>query len=1210
MIGQKSDSLKKQAFLATYAQAKKLYKAAKYKDALQYFILSKKQADTHFGKYSNEHITATNSLANAHFKLQQYTQAETLYLEALELVDASLGRGNKRYRQYLKNLMYLYTVTYDYAKAKKRYQEYFVLNQIGSEPNNPDCVQALNTINRYHRILIKHFEKKPNSLPKAVFKDITLNYLNYLKIKARACAVMGWYEKAELYYSLLVIYVKKYLGDRHINYIDALRGFAQIYQINKKYSLAEIYYLKSKRIITALYGNKSIQYANILGNMGGLYTASREFPKAKALYQESLKVIEDTLGKINPHYADISHNFGYMFHHYEQYEQAKNLYKEVIKIRKKISHDNPMPLVMAMNSLARLYQDQGLYLKAQKLFEEGLQLVKKGRRRERDYAVGLVHLANLYTNMGAYNKAEELYSRSKRIIRADLSEHHLRYVKVLNGQARLYELTGQYTQAEALHQKIRNHPLLQTDPVYLSDLASFYNSQKKYDQAEALYQKTLKLIEKQTGKNSLGYAKVLNRLAKCLIQKNNAYQEAEKLLLEGLQIVQKKLSEKHGDYASYLTDLAMLYQLMRQNTKAEHFLQKSLKIEDKNYPNRPLSLLVLGSLYLEQQKYTQAAPLYMEAIELKMKAFNKNKYVFSEKEQKAYLKVNRHFFQQFEAFFIDYIKSGKASQKEKHKMARKLLDIRLATKAQLLNDKMNLLHFIQQKASTNFALKQDFERYLRLKAKIARFMTMPTDDKDRKRGNISEQIEQVKVLERRLYIAKHYIQPPNKVQYTSQNIRKFIQANEAAVEIIEHKAQGESLEKNQYSYIVLVSTQKHAYPEVILFDSPQMEAHAKTYQKSILAQTEDKTSYHNFWGLIGDYLKKQGIKKVYISPDGVYNQINLNTLRNPTSGKYVEDEIDIQIVTTLRDIVDAPKNKQRNSTNNLVAFFGRPDYHLPIADLQKEEKILKKNQQAHITDFHFPSTPGKLVKQSKQRSGWNDLPGTEAEIKAIAKVLNKKQNLKVSTHLGNEALEMAVKNVKRPKILHIATHGFFVENLKSAIKVKKEEIIFDNFSRGGNARNSFAAKAAKIMREEPMLRSGIVLAGAVSYERATPKPDTEDGILTAYEASQMDLQDTELVVLSACETGLGEVSNGQGVYGLQRAFIAAGAQAVILSLWKVDDEATKMLMSRFYEEWIEKGKTKRAALKAAQLYLRNYKKDGNKIYAAPYYWGAFQMIGE
>ena len=135
-----------------------------------------------------------------------------------------------------------------------------------------------------------------------------------------------------------------------------------------------------------------------------------------------------------------------------------------------------------------------------------------------------------------------------------------------------------------------------------------------------------------------------------------------------------------------------------------------------------------------------------------------------------------------------------------------------------------------------------------------------------------------------------------------------------------------------------------------------------------------------------------------------------------------------------------------------------------------------------------------------------------------------------------------------------------------------------------------------------MLRSGLLLTGCFTYAKADPKPETEDGILTALEVANLDLDETDLVVLSACETGLGDVKAGEGVYGLQRAFNVAGAKTIVMSLWKVDDVVTQKLMSAFYANYVQSNNARQAFL-AAQAKIKAQ-------YPQPYYWGAFVMVGE
>jgi len=218
---------------------------------------------------------------------------------------------------------------------------------------------------------------------------------------------------------------------------------------------------------------------------------------------------------------------------------------------------------------------------------------------------------------------------------------------------------------------------------------------------------------------------------------------------------------------------------------------------------------------------------------------------------------------------------------------------------------------------------------------------------------------------------------------------------------------------------------------------------------------------------------------------------------------------------------------------------------------------------------------------STERNGLSPLPGTEIEVTEIAKLLQQSQ-WRQRTLLGAEAKELALKDMLKPKVLHIATHGFFQEDISG-------DLTYAN---------------------NPLFRSGILLSGAantlaVAKEgslRGNVELGKEDGILTAFEAMNLNIDNTDLVVLSACETGLGDIKNGEGVYGLQRAFKVAGVRSILMSLWKVNDQTTQELMVIFYKNWLG-GLSKRAAFNKAQQQLK-------VKYPHPYYWGAFVLIGE
>jgi CHAT domain-containing protein len=354
-------------------------------------------------------------------------------------------------------------------------------------------------------------------------------------------------------------------------------------------------------------------------------------------------------------------------------------------------------------------------------------------------------------------------------------------------------------------------------------------------------------------------------------------------------------------------------------------------------------------------------------------------------------------------------------------------------------------------------------------------------------------------------------------------------------------------------YAALIVKKKSKMPELVLLkNGNDLEKKYAFYQKnSVIYKREDAVSYNEFWKPIAEKLTK--IKKVYFSPDGVYNQISVNTLQNPETKKYVLDEIELHLLTNTKDLLSFGKSENKNYKAELLGY--------PIYDLQtqNENQARKRELEADTTRAFANFQKVSL------------LPGTKKEIEDISSIL-KEKNYGLQILSEKNATEENIKKVKNPKILHFSTHGFFIDS-----KEKNEKI-------------------------NPMLRSGLLLTGVSDYTRAEIKPETEDGILTAQEAANLDLDETDLVVLSACETGLGDVKAGEGVYGLQRAFKVAGAKTLVMSLWKVDDAVTQKLMTAFYKKFAEYNNA-RKAFKEAQA-------DIKKQYPEPYFWGAFVMSGE
>jgi CHAT domain-containing protein len=299
-------------------------------------------------------------------------------------------------------------------------------------------------------------------------------------------------------------------------------------------------------------------------------------------------------------------------------------------------------------------------------------------------------------------------------------------------------------------------------------------------------------------------------------------------------------------------------------------------------------------------------------------------------------------------------------------------------------------------------------------------------------------------------------------------------------------------------------------------------------------------------------------RRLYLAPDGNLARLPFEALPLDDD-RYLIDAYEIVYLSAGRDLVRFAQVAPKQAADPIVV--ADPDFNLAGASL-----------------------PGFVASRP-----FRPLSGTRQEGRRIADLLG------VSPILGDQSLEEMLKGCHSPRILHVATHGFFLPDARQR-------------SAGGDAQAGFGDPQATgldrlALLESPLLRSGLALAGANTWLQEGDLPaNAEDGIMTAVDVTAMDLLDTEMVVLSACETGLGQIQAGEGVLGLRRAFVLAGAKTLLMSLWKVPDQHTQELMVDFYQRALE-GEPRAQALREAQLAIK-------KRYPDPFYWGAFICQGD
>lgn len=830
-------------------------------------------------------------------------------------------------------------------------------------------------------------------------------------------------------------------------------------------------------------------------------------------------------------------------------EVRKNLFDEILKSQADTSGftiEDYFAYSKTLDNFSLLLHARGRYTMARNLAERAMSL------RENNFspthpAAGASYnnLSVLYKDMGMYTEAEELIEPAVKTQEVNYGKESMPYAIALNNKALLFQIIGRYSIAKGYMEEaltIVESIVKKKGRVmpFKVNLALLHQDLKEYEKAESIFADLLELRSNRPRPlQTESDAYLLNHLA-ALYMEMNQLENTEKYLLQALDIYKKKLGERHPSYASVLSNLSKYYRYTGKLEKALEANRKVIEIRKQvlgpNHPDHISAWEDQGILLWESNKTDKAATVLKTAIDKQLTVAEKLFPSMNEHEKGKYWdKIQPKIM-----VFYNFVMDNKATKPE---LVKDMYQIQIKTKGILLNSSTKVKNQILN--GDNEQLKQQYLDWLDQKEALAVFYTLSKEELEDEGVDIDSLERATQQTEKTLIkssaaFAEAYQFP----QQTLAEIQQSLTSSEAAIELIRVPKFDKQLTSDS-RYAALVATKSKPIPAlVVLENGTELEKkYGKFYRTVITNQIEDSYSYDQFWKPIEKEM--QGVSSAYLSLDGIYNQINVATLKKP-SEKFVIDELKTVTVSSTRQIPSLKAHKTKHSKSDAV-LFGFPHY----------------------------GDKGTISK----------LPGTKVEVEAIGKILGDYDH-KASHFMEKEASESNIKSeVNNPKILHIATHGFFLEDVENLGSDKV-----------------FGVEINKA-KENPLLRSGLMFhnaENAMENNDSKELKNNDNGILTAYEAMNLSLDQTELVILSACETGLGEIKSGEGVYGLQRAFQVAGAESIIISLWKVSDDATQKLMVEFYKNWLRSG-DKIAAFNQAQLSLKNE-------YENPYYWGAFILM--
>ncbi len=955
-------------------------------------------------------------------------------------------------------------------------------------------------------------------------------------------------EAAKIYEESFVKVVEKEIGAWHKDHLEILNHVAALYELTDKYKEATAALDKASDVARSKYDDQDYKYGEELNNIAKLQLKLGEYDKAEENINKSLSILE-------------------------------NYRREDDKVQY---------LISATETQATLFGIKGMFDEAQYALNRSARMISKSDEVGLDDLSTAKELSSLFILLGRYSTTEKLLNELISEYEKLYGANSIRLIDPLVNMGRLTLAEGDYTDAEKIATRVNKVALnvygeksTKTAPTQklLSDI---YYTIGDYEKAQTYIQRALESQERQFGREHVEVAKSMSQLALIKFFKGDNPRDVEKLLLEARDIMGKKLGTDNPQYAEILKNVAILnisekkYDVAFSSlTQAESIWRT--KTGSKNNINAASIYSLTGDVYYQIKNYDKSEEFYDKAKDIYERSFNRthpeyvkvlsklSKVYYMEKDYKRAKRNIEEALNNYEDFLKRYFPALSEREKAKYwntikqdfefyntlafgqledfrDLSGKVYNYQLLTKALLLSSSIKMKERILN--SQDEDLKASYNEWVQKKELLTNALSMSTQqlaENEIDAGSLSNEVERLEkeLSEKSELFSKDF---ENK-KITYENVQKSLGENDVAVEMVRFRYFNHTF-TDSIIYVALYLKNDKARPKVVeLPEGNRMETRFfKYYRNCITGKIVDQYSYKVFWepvqSQIGQY------STLFLSPDGVYNQLNLEAIPTP-DGRYVIDNSNIVIVSNTKDLYLKKIKSKVEGSSNTATMFGNPTFYVTAS-----------------------------------RGNIPSLPGTEKEVAELQALLIQ-QGWKTSEYTEIKATEERVKELDSPKIFHIATHGFYTPDTSSDDAITETE-------------------AEK--NENPLLKTGLLLKGAGDLlEKTSYNYNLESGILTAYEAMSLNLDKTDLVVLSACETGLGEISNGEGVYGLQRAFLVAGAKTLIMSMFKVDDAATQKLILTFYRKWLTTGNLRQSFVDA--------KKELRVEYPEPIYWGAFMMIG-
>ncbi len=930
-----------------------------------------------------------------------------------------------------------------------------------------------------------------------------------------------------------------------------------------------------------------------LNNLGGMYENLGRYPEAEAMFKRGLKLREKVLGPDHEYTARNLNNLGLLYILMGRYEEAEPLLLRSLAINKKVLSSDNKAIRTDTLSLANMYLQMGEYDKALAVAEPVLPMVEQLLGPDHlEVAQTLDMLASIHVRMGNYAKAEPLFQRSLKIHEQKQGSDHPDFALSLYRLGTLYQQMGDAAKAESyLHRAIS---ILEVNPgeahpnfaKTLASLAILYLSMDDFGRAAPMLNRALSIEEKTLGADHPDLANTLMAMAGLQAATNNPL-AAIKLGKQALVIYEKRLGPNHPLTALAMMNLGANCLAANKLSEAKDYCQRALVIQEKTlgpeHPELASCLNNLGAIYGRQGDYTNAGAMFQRALAIDnqvlgathfhtlMPLVNLAMTCFDLQDTNGALSyedkaefARRQILDNILSFTSEEQRLKFGAQIRPYTLFASLNDAPRLEQA-ILNHKGLVLDSLLEDQLIARAGRSPYDHMLieklaPAKRRLTEFMmTVPNDLRPAPLHLRAQQQEKIAlgVDELQGELARRVMGFGNArrgLNVSADQVQKVIPTNSVLVEYIAYDHYlGKGAWERDYGATVLNPTGEPRW--VNLGPVTNIDLNIAQYQRAIRrAEAFNNTNelslaltLHLLDRLVWEPVQRlfsPDTKFVIVSPDALLNFVSFATILTPRN-QFLAERYSIRYVASGRDLLHEPVKHP----NPGMVIFASPDYASGSQTNSPEAGV-------NLAPLPFFLTNALAIKTQAESWNWP-----------------------VQIYSGAQATESTLREIHPPSILQFATHGVWLpETIKGPSHFYFWNLLFDN-----------GAKGSKILLLNPMTRSVLALAGAQPTLNAWARgeiPATEnDGILTAEEVGGLDLHETWLVVLSACDTGIGSTQSGEGVMGLRRGFAQAGVQHLVMTLWPVFDKSSGELMVDFYSALHENNNPPLALAEVQRNYL-------------------------